>query len=271
MPQARSGPTWQPAAAAGDAAATAGVPRVRRISFADVRAALAEGVDDFRAMPRHVLFLGLVYAVVCLLLVGFTFGRDLVPLVFPMVSGFALLGPFAAVGLYELSRRRERGEDTMWWHTFDVFRSPSARPILVLGLLLLVFLLWLMVAQGVYRATFGEEPFRAGVFLDQLFTTGHGWALIIVGNLIGAAFAVAVFAASVVSFPMLVDRKVPVGTAVGTSVRAVLANPGPMVGWGLVVVTLLALGSVPLFVGLAVVLPVLGHATWHLYRKVVEA
>src|SRR5829696_7191782 len=154
MAQARSDPTWHPDAAPAAAGAAAGTgargdstapPRVRRISFGDVRAALAKGVDDFRAMPRHVLYLGLIYAVLCLLLVGFTFGRDLLPLVFPMVAGFALLGPFAAVGLYELSRRRERGEDTMWWHMFDVFRSPSARPILTLGLLLLVvFLVWLM-------------------------------------------------------------------------------------------------------------------------------
>jgi uncharacterized membrane protein len=246
-------------------------PRVRAISVGDVKAALARGVDDFRAMPRHVLFLGLVYAVACLLLVGLTFGYDLAPLVFPAVAGLALLGPFAAVGLYELSRRRERGEDTTWWHMFDVFRSPSARPILTLGvLLLLAFLLWLMAAQAVYRATFGEATFQAGPFLGQLFTTGHGWALVVVGNLVGALFALAVFAATVVSFPMLVDREVPLATAVGTSVRAVLANPGPMLAWGLIVVALLAIGSTPLFVGLAVVLPVLGHATWHLYRRVVE-
>lgn len=270
MAQSRSDLTWQ-ATGAPPVGTDDVEPRVRTISFGDIRTALARGVDDFRAMPRHVLYLGLVYAVVCLLAVGFTFGRDMVPLVFPMVAGFALLGPFAAVGLYELSRRRERGESTMWWHMFDVFGSPAARPILTLGaLLLFVFLTWLMVAEGVYWATFGDAPFQAGPFFDQLFTTRHGWMLVVLGNLVGLAFALAVFAVSVVSFPMLVDRRVSVGTAVGTSVRAVLANPVTMLGWGLVVVALLLVGSIPLFVGLAFVLPILGHATWHLYRRVVE-
>ena len=268
MASARTDPTWQqPTVATADT----GVPRVRTISLGDLRDVLGRGVADFRAMPRHVLYLGLVYAVVCLIAVSVEFGRDLMPLVFPTVAGFALLGPFAAVGLYELSRRRERGEDTMWWHMFDVFRSPAARPLLTLGLLLLVaFLAWLMVAQAIYRATFGEVTFQAGPFFDQLFTTRHGWALVLIGNLVGALFAVAAFAATVVSFPMLVDRKVSVATAVGTSFRAVLANPVPMLAWGLIVVAALAVGSLPFFVGLAIVLPVLGHATWHLYRKLVE-
>jgi uncharacterized membrane protein len=123
--QARTDPTWQqPTVATADT----GVPRVRTISLGDLRDVLGRGVADFRAMPRHVIYLGLIYAVVCLLLVGFTFGRDLVPLVFPMVAGFALLGPFAAVGLYELSRRRERGADTSWWHMLAVSAPP--RPAL---------------------------------------------------------------------------------------------------------------------------------------------
>jgi uncharacterized membrane protein len=251
--------------------AAADSPRVRTISFGDLWEVLGRGLDDFRAMPRHVLFLGLIYGVVCLMLVGFTFGRDLVPLVFPMIAGFALLGPFAAIGLYELSRRRERGADTSWWHMLDVLRSPSARPILTLGLMLLVaFLTWLMVAQAIYRATFGETTFQAGPFFDQLFTTRHGWTLVVVGNLVGGLFALTAFAATVVSFPMLVDRKVSVATAVGTSFRAVLANPVPTLAWGAIVVAALAVGSIPFFVGLAVVLPVLGHATWHLYRRLVE-
>ena len=268
MPLARSDSTW-PAAVATTADDT---PRVRTITLGDLRDVLGRGVADFRAMPRHVLFLGLIYAVVCLMLVGFTFGRDLVPLVFPMIAGFALLGPFAAVGLYELSRRREQGADTSWWHMLAVFRSPSARPILTLGLVLLVaFLAWLMVAQAIYRATFGEATFQSGPFFEQLFTTGHGWTLVVVGNLVGGLFALAAFAATVVSFPMLVDRRVPVAAAVGTSFRAVLANPVPMLAWGAIVVAALVVGSLPFFVGLAVVLPVLGHATWHLYKRLVEA
>ena len=257
--------------ALGRAGAFAAAPGVRTISFADVKAALRQGYDDFLAMPRHTPFLGVIYAVVCFLLVRVTFNDSLLPLAFPLIGGFVLLGPFAAVGLYELSRRRERGADTSWWHMLAVLRSPSAGPILRLGLLLLaVFLTWLMMAQAIYWATFGETTFQAGPFLDQLFTTRHGWTLVLVGNLVGALFALAAFAATVVSFPMLVDRKVSVATAVGTSFRAVLANPVPMLAWGLIVVAALVVGSVPFFVGLAVVLPVLGHATWHLYRKLVE-
>jgi uncharacterized membrane protein len=252
--------------AAGDA------PRVRVISVGDVRDALAKGVDDFRAMPRHVMFLGVIYALLGLMLVMLTFNYRMIPLIFPLISGFALLGPVAATGLYELSRRREQGLDTSWWHMFGVLGTAAARPILILGLALLaVFLVWLDVAFGIYGATFGDAVLGPGEFLGRLFTTAHGWALIVLGVGAGAFFALAVFATTVVSFPMLVDRRVSVATAVGTSVRAVAANPRPMAAWALIVAAALAVGCVPLFVGLAVALPVLGHATWHLYRKVVES
>ena len=244
---------------------------VRRISTADLRWALSRGVDDFRAMPRHLLFLAILYPIISLVLVGFAFNYDLLMLAFPLVAGGALLGPFSAIGLYELSRRREQHLDVTWWRMFDVGRFASAGSILTLGLILMaLFVFWLALAMTIYRATFGKLPIDSPEFAAQLFTTAHGWALILLGNGVGALFAVVVFATTVVSFPMLVDRKVTLETAVGTSVRAVLANPGVMLVWGLIVVALLFLGALPLFVGLAVVLPVLGHATWHLYTRVVE-
>lgn len=268
MPAAHTNPSLRPADAV---PAPYDEPRLRTITFGDVKDALARGVDDFRAMPKHLVFLAVIYPFVCLIAVSLAFNYNLLPLVFPLVSGFTLLGPFAAVGLYELSRRREEGSDTRWWHMFDVFRSGSAGSILALGFLLLaVFVLWLAVALAIYSATFGDTPMDSPEFGDQLFTTGHGWALILVGNGVGALFALLVFAMSVVSFPMLVDRRVPFAIALKASVDAVRANPWPMLGWALIVVASLAIGSIPLFVGLAVVLPILGHATWHLYRKVVE-
>ena len=248
-----------------------GVPKIRQISIADVKDALKGGIDDFRAMPTHILFLGVVYAVLGIFLVRVTFNYGVLQLIFPLIAGFAIAGPFAAVGLYELSRRHEQGLDTGWWHMFDVIRSPSFGAILLFGLILLAtFGIWLAVALKIYDLTFGAAPTSMDQFLTELFTTAHGWGLIIAGNGIGAIFAVAVLVVSVVSLPMLVDRPVGFVTALATSVRAVTANPVPMVVWGLAVLGALLVGSIPFFIGLAIVLPVLGHATWHLYTKVVE-
>jgi uncharacterized membrane protein len=246
---------------------------VRRIALADLGDALARGIDDFRAMPTHLFILGLIYPIGTLVAALLVFDEGLLQLVFPLVSGGALLGPFVALGMYEISRRRERGLELHWSNVFEVRRSPARGAIAVLGLMLVIlFVGWLYAALVLYRATLGDiAPESFGGFATALFTTGAGWALIVVGNLVGFVFAVAALTMSVVSFPLLLDRHVGVGTAIETSVRAVMANPVQMAAWGLLVAGLLLLGALPLFVGLAVVLPVLGHATWHLYRKVVEA
>jgi uncharacterized membrane protein len=246
-------------------------PVVRKIGPGDLRDALARGIADFSAMPTHAVFLCLIYPIVGILLARLTLGYAILPLLFPLAAGFALLGPFAAIGFYELSRRRELGLDVSWEDAFDVLRSPSRGAIALLGVLLLtVFAIWIALAQGIYVANFGYEP-AASVpnFLRQVFTTPAGWMLIVVGNGVGFLFAVGVLAISVVSFPLLLDRDVGVVEAVLTSIRAVAANPATMTLWGLIVAGLLVIGSLPLFFGLAVVVPVLGHATWHLYRKVI--
>lgn len=247
-------------------------PRVRRVGTQDLRHALARGVEDFGACRSDVIFLCLIYPLAGLVLARFAFGYGMLPLVFPLAAGFALVGPAAAVGLYEMSRRREQGRDVGWTDAFGVIRSPAFGSIFVLGLLLVgIFLLWLFAAQAIYDATLGPEtPASVGGFLADVFSTGAGWALIIAGTGTGFLFALLVLSISVVSFPMLLDREVGLGTAVRTSVRAVLRNPRTLVLWGLIVAAGLAVGSIPLFVGLIVVLPVLGHATWHLYRRVVE-
>jgi uncharacterized membrane protein len=249
------------------------LPQVRSIGLADIKDALAKGVDDFRAMPSHAAFLCLIYPILGLVLARLAFGYDVLSMLFPLAAGFALVGPFAAVGLYELSRRREHGLEADWSHLLDVRHSPSFGPILGLGLLLVaIFLTCLAVANGIYTATMGYQPAASmPEFVRQVLTTPQGWMLIILGNFIGFLFALVVLVISVVSFPLLLDRNVGAAAAILTSVRAVFANPITMALWGLIVAALLFAGSLPFFIGLAVVMPVLGHATWHLYRKVVDA
>jgi uncharacterized membrane protein len=254
------------------AESTAGPPAIRTIGLMDLKDALARGISDFSAMPSHAIFLCLIYPIVGLILARVIVGYDVLSLLFPLAAGFALVGPFAAIGFYELSRQREQGLDPSWQDAFDVLHSPSRGAIAALGFLLLaVFVLWVAVAQAIYIANFGYQP-AASIpdFLRQVFTTPAGWMLIIVGNGIGFLFALAVLILSVVSFPLLLDRDVGAVEAVLTSVRAVAANPVPMAIWGLIVAGLLVIGALPFFVGLAVVVPILGHSTWHLYRKVVE-
>ena len=247
-------------------------PNVRRIGTADLKDALAKGLDDFKAMPTHVVFLCLIYPIVTLIFARTYAGYEVLPLVFPLLAGYTLLGPLVAIGLYELSRRREQGLDNSRWHAFEVLRSPSIGSIATLSVVLLaIYFAWLFAAQAIYEQNFGSRaPESIMEFARQVVVTPSGWALIIVGSGVGFLFAVVVFTLSVVSFPMLLDRDVGVVMAVQTSVRAVLANPITMAMWGFIVAAVLLIGSLPLFVGLAVALPVLGHATWHLYRKVVE-
>jgi uncharacterized membrane protein len=247
-------------------------PAVRRIGISDLGYALARGIGDFGAFRTDVVFLCVVYPVVGLVLARLAFGYQMLPLLFPLASGFALIGPFAAIGLYEMSRRREQHGDATWADAFAVFRSPALGRVLVMGLLLTaIFLMWLAAATAIYDVTLGPEPPASlESFLRDVFTTDAGWVMILAGIGIGFVFAVIALAIGVVSFPLLLDRQARLDTAITTSVRAVLANPGTMAVWGLIVAALLVIGSIPLLVGLIVVMPVLGHATWHLYRRVVS-
>ena len=246
-------------------------PSVARIRVADLKEALAAGLDDFAASRTDVVLLCLVYPVLGLILVRFASGHQMLPLLFPLASGFALVGPFAAIGLYEMSRRREQGAAIGWADAFGVIRAPAIASIVLLGVVLMaIFLLWLVAAEAIYRLTLGPEaPVSATAFIHDVFLTKAGWTMIAVGIGVGFLFAVVVLAIGAVSFPLLLDRAAGLDTAVATSVHAVLANPGPMAMWGLIVAGGLVLGSIPFLLGLVVVLPVLGHATWHLYRRLV--
>lgn len=248
-------------------------PDARIIGIDDLKAALAKGYADFMAMPSHLIFIGLIYPILGIFLSSFAFGEATMPLLFPLASGFALVGPLAGIGLYELSRRRERGEEPTWTQFFDVLKNPAIGSVVAMGVVLVViFLLWLGTAYGLFHAIMGPRLNASYPdLLREILTTGRGWTLILAGNALGLAFAVLVLTISVIAFPMILDRNVGIGTAIEMSRRVVLANPGTMAAWGAIVAGLLALGSVPLFIGLAIVMPVLGHATWHLYRTAVAA
>ena len=222
-------------------------------------------------MPTHAIFISLIYPIAGLVIAIAVSGSNLLWLFYPMAAGFALIGPVAAVGLYELSRRREQGLSTDWSHAFDLLQAESFRSIAALGLVLLVlFGVWIGVAQTIYWAYFGYAvPESIDSFARQVLTTEAGHRMILIGNAVGFLFALVAFLISVVAFPLLLDRHIGAAAAAATSVRAVLRNPLTMALWGLIVAGALLLGSLPFFVGLAVVVPVLGHATWHLYRKVV--
>lgn len=246
-------------------------PAVRRIRLADLREALAKGAEDFGAYRSDVLFLCTIYPVMGLVLARFASGLNLIPLIFPLASGFAIIGPFAVVGLYEMSRLREQGREARWANAFDVFSAPAVGAILVLGLMLIaIFLAWLAAAWLIFDRTLGPAPPpSAAAFLHDVVATREGWIMIVAGMASGFVFALLAMTISLVSFPLLIDRDSGLDTAIATSARAVFENPLPMAAWGLIVAVTLALGSIPLFIGLAVAVPVLGHATWHLYRKLV--
>jgi uncharacterized membrane protein len=247
-------------------------PKVRPIGPRDCFAALAEGFDDFFAIPTYPVFVGLFYAVAGIAIVAMSSFTSALQLVFPLAAGFALIGPFVAIGLYEMSRRRERGLAVRGRDAFAVFRSPALPSILAFGLLLLaIFAAWIYAAELIYGWLYGPNPPAAALpFLNDVMTTDRGWLLIVVGGLVGFCFAALALCISVVSFPLMLDRDIGLVPALEASLRVTRANPLAVALWGLIVAAALFLGSLPLFTGLAVIMPVLGHATWRLYRKAIE-
>jgi uncharacterized membrane protein len=247
-------------------------PVVQKITLGDLRDAVRRGLHDFAAARTDVMFICIIYPIVGLFIAVAEARDQFLPLLFPTAAGFALVGPFFAVGLYEMSRNREQTGRATWLDVFKVVRSPSIGAIAGLGALLIVlFLAWLAVAEGIYDFTMGPRPPASTLeFIDGAFTTGAGWTMIGLGLVAGVIFSVAVLAISVVSFPLLLDRPVGIGTAIETSMMAVRRNPVPLGIWGVFVAVCLFIGALPCFIGLIVMLPVLGHSTWHLYRRVVR-
>ena len=246
--------------------------RVCSIGPRDCFAALHEGFDDFFAIPTYPVFVGLFYAVAGIALVAMSSFTSALQLVFPLAAGFALIGPFVAIGLYEMSRRRDRGLEVRGRDAFAVFRSPALPSILAFGvLLLLIFAAWIFAAELIYTSFYGPNPPAAALpFLHDVLTTTRGWLLIVVGGAVGFCFAALALCISVVSFPLMLDRDVGLVPALEASLSVARANPLAVALWGLIVTAALVVGSLPVFTGLAVIMPVLGHATWRFYRKAIE-
>jgi uncharacterized membrane protein len=246
-------------------------PRARRITTDDLRAALSEGWEDFKESRSDLMAMCIAYPLAGLAAAGLATNANLLPLLFPAIAGLALVGPAAAVGLYEMSRRREQGRDVDWTDAFGVLGSPSFGAIFLLAAMIgALFLVWMGAAQTIYALTLGPEPPASlGAFVSAVLGTGAGWAMIVIGFSVGFLFAAAALATSIVSFPLLLDRQVGLVRAVLTSVDVARTNPRETALWGLIVAGTLVAACVPLFLGLIVAIPVLGHATWRLYRRAV--
>ncbi|QMW22926.1 DUF2189 domain-containing protein [Sandaracinobacteroides saxicola] len=243
---------------------------VRAIGTADLNAALAEGWADFRAKRGDLLLLPLIYPAMGLIAATFAFNRDLFPLLFPLVGGFALVGPVAAAGFYEMAKRREAGEDPSWWHFLDPLNGPRRWPLLALtagfGFL---FIMWMICAQLIYEYTLGPlNSVTPAALFANLFTTPEGWSMVIVGNIVGAGFALIALGLSF-AFPYVVDKAADPLSAAFTSLRVFQRNPMTTLRWGITVGLILFAAAIPLLIGLMVALPVLGYATWHLYTRAV--
>ncbi len=245
---------------------------IRRITVTDVKDALRRGVDDFFARPSHLIFLAAIYPVISFAFFIVISGREFWPILWPLAAGFTLVGPIAAIGLMEISRERERGRDVHWREALGVIGEGRLPALIVLAVVLLViFIGWLLAAQALYVSLFGE-PYGVTLpeFLHNLFFTPEGRRLIVWGNLLGGLFALLALVVSLVSFPMVVDGERDPVVAVIASVRAALRNPGPVLLWGMIVAVTVFLSAMTAFVLLGVALPILGHATWHLYRRLVR-
>jgi uncharacterized membrane protein len=244
---------------------------IRRIDGTDINAALKAGWADFLAIPTQLVFLCVLYPIVGLLAGRAAFDDALMPLVWPLVAGLSLLGPICAVGLYEISRRREAGLPASAMNALDVVRSPALPQIAAMGAVLVgIFIAWLIAAHVLYRATLAPLGITGiGALLSASLGTSQGWTMLLLGNLIGGAFAAVVLCISAISIPLMLHRHVSLPAAIQVSLRVARDNPATMARWGLTVAVLLLVGALPLFIGLAVVMPLLGHATWHLYRRAV--
>jgi uncharacterized membrane protein len=245
-------------------------PLVRRITVGDVAEAFGQGLRDFQAAPLYGIAFGALYAGGGLAIVLSVTALGMVYLAYPLAAGFALIGPFVAVGLYEISRRREAGEVPSLRDLWSTMRSRAEIGWMAF-VTLFIFVIWMYQVRFLMALFLGLNASFSSLrqFLTVVLITNEGLLFLAVGNVIGVALSLILFTLTVVSFPLLLDRDIDFVTAMITSVRAVATNPAPMLGWAGAIAVLLIVSALPFFLGLLVTLPVLGHTTWHLYRRVV--
>jgi uncharacterized membrane protein len=262
--------TEETAPAPAAASPKADVPVVRAVTHLDVLAALGQGMRDFRAAPQFGLFFGLVYAGGGWILLFLLNWLEVNYYVYPMATGFAMIAPFVAAGLYEVSRRLEAGQALTWRGVLTSTRTAGGKDLSwMVVVTTFAYIIWIDIAIGLYLMFYGLKPLAFTQLVEAILTTPTGALFFLVGNLVGALLAAIVFSLTVVSFPLLFDRHVDFVTAMITSCRLVIENPKPMAVWAAIIAVLLLISIMSVFVALIAVLPILGHATWHLYRRAV--
>jgi uncharacterized membrane protein len=259
-------PANEPAAVAGRAPQL----EIRKIEIADVMDCIAKGVQDFARAPRYGTFFGAIYAIGGLVIVWLVFAMNYPYLAYPLIMGFALFAPFGAAGTYEISRRLESGEALSWAPVIGAVWSRAGKELGWLALVsLFTLIIWLDLAVFLFLMFYGLDIPSLPQLFTNIFTTAYGMTFLLVGNGLGAIIALFVFSITAISPPLLVDREVDFVTAMTTSVRAVMANPRAMLAWAVVIGADLAISFATIFVALLVIFPILGHVTWHLYRRVI--
>lgn len=246
-------------------------PIVNTISKEDVIDALAAGLRDFRNAPVHGLVIGAFFAIGGVLVVLTAAALGMSYLSYPLAAGFVLMGPFAAVGLYEISRRLEAGEAVTWSGIFGRMWEQKGRELSWMAFVVLfIQIMWMYQVRMLLALFLGFQSFASFTeFLSEVVGTPEGLMFLAVGHVVGAILALILFSLTVISFPLLMEQDRDFITAMITSVRAVVTSPIPMIGWAVVVTITLIASIIPAFVGLVFTLPILGHTTWHLYRKCV--
>lgn len=254
-----------------DVAAPAPLPAVKSISQDDIRAALRAGLADFQRAPIYGLFFGAVFSLVGIAIAWALLRGEAGYWIFPIAAGFPLIGPFAAVGLYEVSRRLEAGEELAWGPILTAgFRQGNSQLPFFAVFTIIAFLAWIVLARVIFAISFGTAPMTNVMSSFEIFFTARGLVMLVVGTVVGAALAALLFSVSVVGVPLLLDKDIDVVTAMITSFKATVENRDAMIYWGLLVAGAIAVAMLPLFLGVILVFPALGHASWHLYRKTID-